>query len=181
MSELVLNPPYWKNRVSSDRDVEEETPFRTRRRAPARVSSDREVDEKTLVQDIPVSMQEVVQASEMEWINNTLQKLGNLSQFPANWDSYGGLPLDPFVRDKAVTYLGWLEKEDLPTPDVFLGSGGTVQFEWQIRGKALELEIKKPGTIAWLKVFPNEEMEEGEIARPNAGDLSQLTHWLTRG
>lgn len=115
------------------------------------------------------------------WLLKSLEKLHHLSQLGPGWDSHGGLPLQPEVRDFAVCLLGWLEEEELPVPTVVLGSGGTVQFEWQVKGRELQVEVQAAGRLSWLKVHPDGDMEEGQVDPVIPDLLRGLVRWVIRG
>jgi hypothetical protein len=112
------------------------------------------------------------------WVQKTLEKIEAASRFKENWDSYGGKPLRSDVRAAAVRLLNHLQTENLPVPAVVLGSGGTVQFEWQVDGRELEVEVLPDGRLDCLKVWPDEQMEEREIGSGDLVELRELTQWL---
>src|SRR5712691_9273818 len=68
------------------------------------------------------------------WVIDAAKKLEALGRLPTGWDSYGGLPLDSDAKNLTVSALGWLEDKNLPVPAVVLGSAGTVQLEWRVKG-----------------------------------------------
>jgi hypothetical protein len=112
-----------------------------------------------------------------DWLVETLKKLEKLSQLPHNWDSYGAQPVRPDVLGLSVRILGSLEEEDLPVPLVTAGSSGTVQLEWEVEGRGLEMEILGEGRVGYLKVHPDGRMEEGEVSPLQEG-LRDLLRWL---
>ncbi len=115
-----------------------------------------------------------------DWLVQTMEKLQALARLPANWDSHGGLALQPAICHAAMAVLGWLENHELPVPGVVLGSSGTVQLEWQYDGRELQVEILTPVAIGWLKIAADGSMEEGhEPATPE--QFRRLTEWLLRG
>ena len=115
------------------------------------------------------------------WLLATFQKLQEVAQLKKGWDSYGGLPLRQDIRIFAVELLRCIEGKDLQTPAVVLGSAGNVQFEWSSGGRELEIEVVSPNAFEYLKIFPNGEMEEGEVAFEFRDQLQQLMHWLKTG
>lgn len=69
-----------------------------------------------------------------DWVLEAVTRLEALGALQHGWDSYGGHPLSPEARAVTVRALRWLDKEDLPTPSVVLGSGGTVQWNGALGG-----------------------------------------------
>src|SRR5690349_11563062 len=59
------------------------------------------------------------------WVIDAAKKLEALASLRQGWDSYGGDPLKPEAKDFTVRAISWLVNQDLPTPAVVLGSGGT--------------------------------------------------------
>lgn len=112
------------------------------------------------------------------WVLEAAKKLEALRRFHVGWDSYGGLPLKPGAKDLTLRVLEWLRKDELPTPAVVLGSGGTVQLEWRAKGKELEVELRDNDTIEFVKVSPDGKIEEGEAADKLSERLHDLTSWL---
>jgi len=113
------------------------------------------------------------------WVIDAVKRLESLGRRRGGWDSYGGLPLDPEIREFAVSILRLLDRDELPVPTVSLGSGGTVQFDWRSKGKELEVELKHGGRIEGVKIMPSGQMEEigfGGYAAPS--QLRQLSGWL---
>jgi hypothetical protein len=114
------------------------------------------------------------------WVVAAAKKLDALGRFRANWDSYGGLPLQPGAKALTLRALDCLRLSELPTPAVVLGSGGTVQLEWHNRQKELDLELRDDDTVEYVKVQPDGHMEEGEATKDLALKLRELAQWLVR-
>jgi hypothetical protein len=115
------------------------------------------------------------------WVIDAAKKLEALGKLSKGWDSYGGLPLNLNARKLTVSSLGWLEDKNLPVPAVVLGSAGTVQLEWTMKGRELEIELGKDDGIEFLKVQPTGETEEGEEKINVPQRLRGLTSWLLNG
>ncbi len=115
------------------------------------------------------------------WVIDAAKKLEALGRLPTGWDSYGGLPLDSHAKTLTVSALGWLEDKNLPVPAVVLGSAGTVQLEWRVKGRELEIELGKNETVEFVKLAPEGVVEEGEEKTNLPQRLRSLTWWLLYG
>jgi hypothetical protein len=115
-----------------------------------------------------------------EWVLETAKKLDALGRRQPGWDSYGGLPLKRGAKTLTLHVLRWLRNEELPVPAVVLCSAGTVQLEWQSRGKELEVELRDNNTFEYMKVFPGGEIEEGEDDIDLSGRVHALSRWLQK-
>lgn len=115
--------------------------------------------------------------SPSHWLLETLKQLERLSQLPPDWDSYGAEPVKPEILGTSMRLLGAIDRADLPVPHVSAGSSGTVQLEWQIRGRSLELEIVDDETAEYLKLGQDGSAEEGEIPVRSARQLRDLVSW----
>lgn len=96
-----------------------------------------------------------------------LDRLAHLAILPANWDSYGGSPINPKAVEKAKTIL--LEAlamggEGIPLPFIAPSPDGGLELEWTTSsGKELMLEIPpEEGPVAFLLVEPTVSGEEEE-------------------
>ncbi len=114
------------------------------------------------------------------WLTEALQKLDDLAALDEDWDSYGGKPLSPAIYNAASMMLASLEFDELPVPCVTLCSAGTVQLEWQLNGRELEVEVVSPTRLRSLRVFPDGTMDEQEIAYSTTDALRHRTRWLVR-
>ena len=75
------------------------------------------------------------------WLGRVKRRLEELIFLPANWDSYGGAPVDPRVARLAESLVEWFGVADVPPPDVFATSDGGVQIEWHVRRVNIEIDI----------------------------------------
>jgi hypothetical protein len=56
--------------------------------------------------------------------------------------------------------------------------GGGIQFEWQVDGKELEIEIRADGEIEYLKVCTDETTEESQVSSITDPLVKDLVGWL---
>ena len=75
------------------------------------------------------------------WLGRVKKRIAELTQLPANWDSYGAVPVDPRIPGLAEDLVEWFAVDGMPPPDVFATSDGGVQIEWHIRRVNIEIEI----------------------------------------
>ena len=75
------------------------------------------------------------------WLGRVKQRVKELSQLPANWDSYNALALDPRIPLLAESLIEWFAVFRMPPPDVFATNDGGIQVEWHIRRVDLEIVI----------------------------------------
>jgi len=114
---------------------------------------------------------------------NTLSNLDTIKQLPDNWDSYGSPPLDAKLYNNAKFFLQWIFSQFIiPEPFVVPVAGGGVQFEWQSRGRELEIEFSEPDSIEYLLVFEDNEMVEGSIKNIiDTRAINDLIEWMITG
>jgi hypothetical protein len=115
------------------------------------------------------------------WVFEAAKKLEALGRLRPGWDSYGGLPLNPESQALTLNVLGWLGSDELPTPAVVLGSEGNVHLEWRVKGRELEVGLGRGQRVAFVKVYPNGDIEEGEQSANLPQQLRGLTCWLMQG
>lgn len=113
-----------------------------------------------------------------EWVGQAARKLEVIGTLRYDWDSYGGSPLKPQARAFTFTVLRWLSREDLPTPEVGLASNGTVQLEWRVGGKELDVGIGEGDQIEFVTVDVLGQIVEGREDSAPGVKLRDLTHWL---
>ncbi|MDO8629058.1 MAG: hypothetical protein Q7R41_01070 [Phycisphaerales bacterium] len=75
------------------------------------------------------------------WLGRVKKRIAELTQLPANWDSYGAVPVDLRIPRLAEDLVEWFAVDGMPPPDVFATSDGGMQIEWHIRRVNIEIEI----------------------------------------
>lgn len=73
------------------------------------------------------------------WARGLDERLRKFMAFPANWDTYGGVPLKPEIAAIAATML--TPPAIVPTAD------GGIQFEWHRHQLYVEITIYGDGTM----------------------------------
>lgn len=121
-------------------------------------------------------METILLESESFWLTKAKSDLEQIRKLPANWDGYMSPPISQDIAKSAEDFLNSLEYEDLPLPFVAPISGGTVQFEWKVQNRELEVEVVNGQTLGFLKVENGEPISEGEIT--DFSEIQTLIHWL---
>src|SRR6266540_2729912 len=70
----------------------------------------------------------------------------------------GRLPEAEVSQTRKDPMDGWIRA--IASPNVVLGSAGTVQLEWRVGGRDLEVELGESGELAYLKVSPQGGLTE---------------------
>lgn len=111
------------------------------------------------------------------------EKAEGIRVLPEFWDSYNAPPpaqstIDfalNFLRDAAAMLATY--NTELPSPFFVPTLSRGVQFEWEIEGRELELEIPSPNEFRYLKVSDNEESEDSA----SRWLAMRLIHWIATG
>jgi hypothetical protein len=109
-----------------------------------------------------------------DWVQPTLQRLGQLLTLPRDWDSYGARPVDPACAWAAWQVLLALLVEDTPVPSLVPTSRGGVQIEWHGKGIDLEIEVVKPEEfiVSFEDAVTGQAWEKN--VRDDAGELASF-------
>jgi hypothetical protein len=75
------------------------------------------------------------------WLGRVKKRLRSFRELAVNWDSYGGLPLDPRIEQMSEELIEWFALGEMPPPDIFATSDGGVQIEWHIRRTNIEINL----------------------------------------
>ena len=94
-----------------------------------------------------------------DWWEPLGQRLEELLDLDANWNSYGAPPIDPEAILFAVDLLLDTMPGNVPTPATVPTSRGGVQLEWHSHG--LELEVAILPTTQFSVYF--EDLKSGEV------------------
>ena len=111
------------------------------------------------------------------WSREAIEKIGQLGELKANWDSYGAHPVDPSCALAAIqlvlSYLG----PSIPTPAIVPTNQGGIQLEWHRRRVDLEVAIVSP--VQFIVTLEDEATGE-ELETVLTTDLEPLTPLLAR-
>lgn len=105
-----------------------------------------------------------------------IQKIASFDRLPTNWDSYGSPRISDTVIDSAielvVTSFG-----SAPMPRILPVSGGSIQFEWEMDGRELEIEIRPDLNGEVLLSMDGEQIEVPK----DISSVEGLVSWLIYG
>lgn len=111
------------------------------------------------------------------WLMGVVADLNRVAELPANWDSYGALPIDQRTLEHALYVIVSLMDADSPRPQIGATVRGGVEFEWHSDDKDLEIQVERPFQVHgyFCHDLADEEWED------NIGiDLDRLRPYLRR-
>ncbi len=121
--------------------------------------------------ELPVSQQPA-------WFQRAARKVLALMSLEENWDSYGGRAVSLATARHAVQLLECLGDMGVPAPRVVPTSAGGVQYEWDVDGVELELELKPSGRMLAIFDDPQGESWEQELPPCNLMPLNRALRRL---
>lgn len=111
-----------------------------------------------------------------------IASIDELRQFPANWDGYGAVPLDPKILDAAASLIESFAPDATPTPQVVPMTRGRVQLEWHRGSRSLELEFESREIVHFLKWESKDGTEaEDRVPVQDTAILRELLNWFASG
>jgi hypothetical protein len=118
-----------------------------------------------------------------EWVLPTSQAVVQLAHLPPNWDGYGSPPLSLLALGAAHRLVKALKRLRMPIPQVFLVTGGGIDFSWQSDSRELDVEILPDGSARYLAVLTDsttrqESTEEGLLSLHQPEPARTLAAWL---
>jgi hypothetical protein len=117
-----------------------------------------------------------------EFAEAVTTSLKELSSLPANWDGYGGRPIDPEIIKTACAFVRALPENLALRPQVVPMSAGNLQLEWHKGPKILELEFETPTMIRYLQWHPEEGVEEEDVfLTADVAKADVLIRWFMNG
>lgn len=111
------------------------------------------------------------------------ERLASLLALTEDWNSYGASAphtatlkfTRSFIRDVSAVLIDY--GIETPIPFVAPTPSGGVQFEWAVDGRELELEIARPNSFHYLRVWGQQE-QEGTASRWEA---VRFVKWVATG
>lgn len=79
-------------------------------------------------------------ATDAAWAAKVVDRLNELLDLKANWDSYGARPIQLGHVRLACEVLAHAMRYDIPLPSIVPTNRGGIQLEWHMRGVDLEVE-----------------------------------------
>jgi len=115
---------------------------------------------------------------DLAYFQDVKEKLDHLAELGFNWDGEGGEPISRRTLSIAGELLLPLAKIQPPVPRIAPVLGGGIQFEWEVAGRELEIEILPDGSVEYL-VAEGEATHEGELTAWPTDEVRRLVYWLT--
>lgn len=114
-----------------------------------------------------------------------IQKIKETSKLQSNWNSYNAVKISKTTRQRAINFLFELfrllnfKNIVLPKPFVVACPDGSIQFEWDIKKKELEVIIpySKNKEISFIQSYKS-DYKEGFIKDPT--ELQEHLRWLIK-
>ena len=119
------------------------------------------------------------------WRDATYGELREACNVPEGWDGRGCPRPHREIVDEAYKMAELIHQhlpDDLPVPDIYPMPTGSIQFEWTVRDRLLELEIIDPDTIMYLRRGPGlgeKGMEAKKYPVREVQKTLDLIGWLT--
>ena len=111
-------------------------------------------------------------------IEKAFDELDRLSRLPVGWDSYGSHKISDTTIMAGKYFLALLQDQAISSPHIVPISGGSIQFEWQVRNRELELEFLDSNIISYLKVLNDEPIEEAQFHLDDFNTSRKIMRWL---
>ena len=117
------------------------------------------------------------------------QKIGRYSNYPENWDSYGGKAIDKdciIMSSKIIKQLIALKRSisfEIPSPFIAPLSTGGIQMEWEDGERYLEISINQNPLI--VDYFATDHAKGGQLSLegtlPSLSFINELISWFVNG
>lgn len=115
-----------------------------------------------------------------KWFDPLMQGLADLLTLPANWDTYGALPIELSVVNQASQLMSEILELEDPAPWVVPMSNGGIQLEWHENGADLEIEIEPEGSEGIAHGYWFHEETEEEISLETPKDNERIKAYVAR-
>jgi len=133
---------------------------------------------------VPATWKNLESTLYYERFKNVLQKMSEIKKLRHNWDSYGAFPVSHKTYIRAMEFLAEVFKAyerlgfGMPVPFGALCPDGSIQLEWGIKNKELEVVIPYSSAepISTLRVTEDNEFIEANIGAPS--EIERYLSWL---
>ena len=121
----------------------------------------------------------VIPLSDVEpWLLVVWKAIAKLKELPDNWDGYGSPAIQSAALTAGFRLVLAIKTEKQPIPHVSPVPGGGIQLEWQTPNRELELEILPNGSVEYLTVTKDDQMEDGCLSVDQTDKVQGLIRWL---
>jgi hypothetical protein len=148
------------------------------RRTSQRTRSNLGISSSSVTVAIPFGTTEIIVGEPLPpWSCEAIKQVSHLGDLEANWDSFGGRPIDPHCAMAAIRLILSFLGPEIPPPAVIPTNRGGIQFEWHCRGVDFEIAIQSPSRYA----VSFEDQESGEeIEQTLISDFQPLVDMFER-
>ena len=115
----------------------------------------------------------VVNAVQLPWHENFINRLSVLTKLPANWNGYGAESVSFHVANFAATMVASACPHHSREPQVVPGANGDLQVEWHSLEYDLELHVLAPLNVVATRYY-QDECEELQLTN----DFTIVASWL---
>jgi len=114
---------------------------------------------------------------DLKYVQEVRTKLDLIAALRDNWDGEGGEPIAARILVIAGELLLPLARFQPPVPRIAPVLGGGIQFEWEIAGRELEIEILPDGSVEYL-IAEGDRTEESSLPPLPINGVRSLVQWL---
>jgi|SRR6266404_1159264 len=114
---------------------------------------------------------------DLKYIREVAAKLDFIAGLRHNWDGEQGKPIEPRILAIASELLLPLSRFQPPVPRIAPVLGGGIQFEWEVAGRSLEIEILPDGSVEYLTA-EGDRIEEGSLPDLPINEVRTLAGWV---
>jgi len=109
------------------------------------------------------------------WLVSSIRRLGNLLALPANWDSYGGKPVDKRSARYAELFLIELSRiEGIPEPAITASPDGHIALAWDFGQASMEVEVRPDGRWRYVYLDEADEQRDRENITSNSSSIINI-------
>ena len=112
------------------------------------------------------------------WVRDCVERISELSQLPANWDSYGSNAITENAIRAALRFLVEAPLRLIAEPSVSPVPGGGIGFHWRVESRDLELEFSPSGAVEFLAVEKSNEGDKHQEGVLQDMSNARLWRWL---
>jgi hypothetical protein len=121
----------------------------------------------------------VIDTGYAEFVRESLRAIASLR---TGWDGYGAAPIGPDLIDTARDLLNRLPDYRVDNPAIIPTADSSIQLEWTIGRRSLEIEIVGDGVARYLRWSPGEGIEdEADFEISDATTMRRVLNWLSQG
>ncbi len=113
----------------------------------------------------------ILASKPVSWLVPVAESIQNLASWDLNWDSYGGLSLNPEVLEPTMSVLCRFMKEGGQPPQLSLTPAGGLQLEWRNSEIVFDVEVE-PNTK--MSSYFCDDITSTQLDLDNVEDIEEL-------